>query len=240
MSSPVVKNSPKGVVPSPAEGPTLPAPHKIVFRDRNDAEGVAQIYFAECKTKDLKSGKEQSVADLAKTLSKDLDMANARYNSSHKQGTIQKEPFDRDAYVTKWLKDHVGDAKLNHDGETKSASDFVRAARNMVNNKSTIESPLMLDATALHFKDNRKVSPASLKAFTEQNINTPADGQNTLKHDIKIDDERHGTINAGVFHLKGRSGAGLPGGSISAGTDDRKWGLESERVLKVKPIKTKQ
>lgn len=217
-----------------------PAAHRITFRDRNDAEGVAQIYYKDCKTTDLKTGKELSVAELAKKLEKDTNMANSRYNASHKGAEILKSPFDRAAFEKKWIKDHIGDVQLTHDGETKSAVDFVKSARDFVNSKSAVESPLMLDATVLHFKDNRKVSEASLKSFVEKHVTLSADGQNRLNGDIKVDDERRGTVHAGILHLKGRSGVGLPGGSITLSTDDRKWGLESDHVLKTKEVKHKK
>ena len=81
--NPQVKVSPAAVVPAPSTGTVLPpaGPHKIVFRDRSDAEGVAKIYYSECKTVDLKTGKEASVADLAKKMEKELDMANGRLDA---------------------------------------------------------------------------------------------------------------------------------------------------------------
>ena len=238
--NPQIKVSP-AVVPAPSSGTVLPpaGPHKIVFRDRSDAEGVAKIYYSECKTVDLKTGKEASVADLAKRMEKDLDMANGRYNSSHKGAEVQKNPFDREAFTKKWLKDHVGDGQVTHDGETKSATQFINDYRKLVNGKTAVETPALLDATALHFKDNRKVKIESLQEFFTKSIEKVGD-EFKLKHDIKVDDERRGTVHAGVLHLKGRSGAGLPGGSITLGTDDKKWGTESERVFVAEEIKSKK
>lgn len=227
------------IVPAPAALPP-PGNHTISFRDRKDAEKVAQIYYAECKTKDLKNGKEYSVAELAKKLEKDLDMANGRYNSARKPGEVQMNPFNREAFTKKWLADHVGDAQLNFDGESKSATDFVKSVRGMVNNKRAVETPTMLEAVSLHFKGNRNVSQESLSQFYDKNIVKVAEGDFRLKGDIKVDDEGRGSLHLGILHLKGRSRAGLPGGSITLGTDDRKWGAEGERVLKVEEVKSKK
>ena len=241
--SPVpAKDKDAAVVPAPTSGTVLPpaGPHNIVFRDRNDAEGVAKIYYQDCKTTDLKTGKEVSVADLAKKLEKDTNMANSRYNSEHKGAYLLNHSFDRAAYEKQWVKDHIGDTQLTHDGQTKSAKEFVSSVRSMVNGKSTVETPAMLEATFVHFKENRKVSESSMKEFYNKNIDRDDKGVESLKHTIKVDDERRGSLHAGILHLKGRVGEGLPNGSITLSTENAKWGADGEHAMVGQEIKSKK